>query len=1680
MGGKHKQAQRTKNNARPANSGRTAALLGSSNKLQIGVTVLKNAGHMPAMRTFMDDPNDPNVNQDFQLVLKKMSKKDATTKLKALHEFGTLCQNSEPDAVKAILPFWPRLFCVLVTDLENRVREAAHSAHRAVVNRVGRNIAPHLKQLIGPWFTGQYDTYPPAASTAKLAFQEAFSTNKMTEAIIFCQQEILNYVSTNLLDYNPKSFCIDKILTEEEMVAKFQRVTISSLHGYSLYLTRVPEDQLRNAEEKNKEIVSSSKFWKLAKHEVALVRSAWFSALISICQNAPFLLENESKNVGTTVFGNIDESDPTVLPVVWEAALHSVVAVKDLWTHESTVKLTSKKLWNILREGGQGNASVIFPNLLPLLSKIPSTVLDKKRNFYTAFFEHMRAGLIARSVQQSITETEAVVSSFMECIRYVIMINKEDKEFCENLLNNQIFPLLESVMTDPRLQSASETLSLSVSQLLHYWSRQNDKIYEDLVTLFWNRIDLLCSTAINNALLDIKLLSTVLDAQSNLLITLRFPNPRRQKKQLKVKFSDNAGSPQDTKDSLKDENEPSDSSDAAIVSCVFENSLYNMLNNLLKLYTDFSDNLSKRTMFVKHISKLVCKFDSEIVFRQLCNLSGGHWETLYNKKLMPWLKDETVLVEYCLSIIFTMLKYIKKEEKQKVLEDLSKVQTNCVLQWCVQDENSSMPAVREWLQSDELSVILIDIARNVTGDELNLQTIKKCFAVTENRGLLISTKALYGIINEFSRTLTTADTTSSAILCISDLMYSLFSEKNYSFLINPESCLIDLVLSAFRAIIHGITVKELVASWKNSIQILSKVCGTQSPVFVQLTQKCANYITETMNIRSNPSDDLERFVNHTADFVHSAVNCFPDVDEPDELTEIIIPIYKIFVDSLISNSKQWENEVLQTTFYAEYIGGKVYIKRLESCQQSSKNEKKNDPLNNIEVVKYATCIMFPLHLFDELSKPLEDEQQERFKQNFITNLTEILVVQPLMLFAVCRCFEQHFSATKQFFRIRNYLEYLEKYLKDVVEKLDSDAVTSVVGTYFANAPSQKTMWYWLTNITKFPELYKMYENTAEDTTSQTISTLPQPHPSDTVIEQCMESLDSPVLDAVKLKTLNLCFEEIGNNITDVTKVRCSIALDKIMNMVQNNRRYLVDWNDSEVQERIASIADFLHLTVKYYTAELTQPQWDFCVISTSTWIDRVYNFVAENNRESVTTLAFVALAASVCRLFDSVSKYLAEPAEDDPVKQTRQTEWKEVLVSYIHKHITNTWSIIAEWDCNNALLLCLVENVGLVVSRHVTYPHFADSKTAHTWLERCCKFVESPVTSIQITAYHLILTLIPSLVAMDSDSEGGITWLKMEEIFKHTQTVVDTMLLELRFGDTCIVEAFTDSYTYARGYLLMWCAILEHCAQSNSQIRSLYTAWLKEDYLPVLMKSVFCLMPEAVVHCYEFPQKRVQELFGKMPDLFDGVWDSNKLAHLSCCVYACALRRVPAAIRQWWTEAEHKVSAIVDKVTTLFVSPSVSAEEIRSVKQEKKFDNMTVIVHPTAREIVAVYTIEESSMELIIQLPPNHPLGLVKVDSGKCMVSTAQTRQWLLQLAIFLTHQNGSIWDGLVLWKSSLDKRFEGVEECYICFAILHNPSHQLPKLSCHTCRKKFHSHCLYKWFTTSNKSTCPICRNTF
>lgn len=188
----------------------------------VGFTSLSNCGgDVPVLPGFQTssaataessllDEIDANVDSRFQMVLRKMTKKDATTKVKALQEFNDLVNASEVDVVVAVLPFWPRLYANLATDVEHRVREASQQSQAAVSKKCGKSIAPYLRQLAPSWITSQYDTYAPAASIATQSFQKAFRPPKQQEVFTYCQQEILEFVTKNLTIITPASMSTAK------------------------------------------------------------------------------------------------------------------------------------------------------------------------------------------------------------------------------------------------------------------------------------------------------------------------------------------------------------------------------------------------------------------------------------------------------------------------------------------------------------------------------------------------------------------------------------------------------------------------------------------------------------------------------------------------------------------------------------------------------------------------------------------------------------------------------------------------------------------------------------------------------------------------------------------------------------------------------------------------------------------------------------------------------------------------------------------------------------------------------------------------------------------------------------------------------------------------------------------------------------------------------------------------------------------------------------------------------------------------------------------------------------------------------------------------------------------------------------------------------------------------------
>lgn len=144
------------------------------------------------------DDMDATLDTNYQLVFRKMTKKDPTTKVKALQEFSEIVLKTEANTIKSILPFWPRLYNNLSTDVEHRVREAAQQSQSALMSQAGKNIAPYLKQLAPCWIISQYDTYAPAASIAAQSFKKSFPAHKLQDVFSFCQNEILDYVTKNL------------------------------------------------------------------------------------------------------------------------------------------------------------------------------------------------------------------------------------------------------------------------------------------------------------------------------------------------------------------------------------------------------------------------------------------------------------------------------------------------------------------------------------------------------------------------------------------------------------------------------------------------------------------------------------------------------------------------------------------------------------------------------------------------------------------------------------------------------------------------------------------------------------------------------------------------------------------------------------------------------------------------------------------------------------------------------------------------------------------------------------------------------------------------------------------------------------------------------------------------------------------------------------------------------------------------------------------------------------------------------------------------------------------------------------------------------------------------------------------------------------------------------------------
>jgi len=283
-------------------------------------------------------------------------------------------------------------------------------------------------------------------------------------------------------------------------------------------------------------------------------------------------------------------------------------------------------------------------------------------------------------------------------------------------------------------------------------------------------------------------------------------------------------------------------------------------------------------------------------------------------------------------------------------------------------------------------------------------------------------------------------------------------------------------------------------------------------------------------------------------------------------------------------------------------------------------------------------------------------------------------------------------------------------------------------------------------------------------------------------------------------------------------------------------------------------------------------------------------------------------------------------------------------------------------------------------------------------------------------------------------------------------------------------------------YLLSWKIVFDHYPRASHKLRELYTADVKASGRA---DSLLDFLIERLRMTSGRP------LDASKFDVTDYALDlSESYEHdvqwLSVHLYYLCLSSIPSLVKDWFLQQKNRIKTPLEgwtqrHLTPLIVSSSLSTVTDWASSQDKDDRPVEIKASPRASEVMASIQVDPDSppISLSISLPPAYPLESPVVTSrNRVGVSEKNWQSWLrtFQIIIF---SSGSIIEGLIAFRRNVQGALKGQSECAICYSII-GTDMQTPSKKCGTCKNMFHGVCLFKWFKSSNSSSCPLCRNNF
>ncbi|RIB03619.1 hypothetical protein C2G38_2049118 [Gigaspora rosea] len=395
--GKPKNQPRIKGNVQPASSSRAAEIiatggtqvptenLGGFAQFLGGTPFSTSKSFSPDTQT--DKVNEVDLDPTLILIFKRLSKRDTTTKLKALEELEAYLRGKEDNEIDPV-------------------------------------------NLTSVW--------------------TAFPARKRVEVLIFCQMEILSYISDIIIHKTPETLSDPRFTSKEDMISKYERVVASSYYSLAHLIDQLSEDSLLKAAQQYDDLFDNPKTWKNLTNSNSLVRKSCYNMIKVLTNKWPKKVEDRLDVLSTTYLMNIfNDKDITVYGDLWDSLLLFTKNFPNSWLLASKKKPMLNKLYNFLRSACYGTTLISYTSILALVSLLPQELIITDPKFYDEFFLNFWKGLSNTTIDRS--NSGIFLQAYSECLLY--FISKLDKSENEKqtrayLLEFKLFELIKLYLTD--------------------------------------------------------------------------------------------------------------------------------------------------------------------------------------------------------------------------------------------------------------------------------------------------------------------------------------------------------------------------------------------------------------------------------------------------------------------------------------------------------------------------------------------------------------------------------------------------------------------------------------------------------------------------------------------------------------------------------------------------------------------------------------------------------------------------------------------------------------------------------------------------------------------------------------------------------------------------------------------------------------------------------------------------------------------------------------------------------------------------------------------------------------------------------------------------------------------------------------------------------------------------------